>query len=359
MIEFDNERDTIANIKVIGVGGGGNNAVDRMIEAGVEGVEFIAVNTDAQALNKAQAGIKIQLGDKLTGGLGAGANPEVGKNAAEESIDMVREALRGADMVFITAGMGGGTGTGACPIISEVAREQGALTVGVVTKPFPFELRRRMKFAEEGIKNLKDKVDSLIVIPNERLLAIADKKIKLEEAFLMVDDILRQGVQGISDLVTKPGVINVDFADIRTVMEATGTALMGVGASNDDSPVVEAAKQAIDSPLLETSIKGATGILVNIAGSEDLGLYEVNEAAEIITGTADEEANVIWGVSIDPSLSNGVRVTVIATGFDQQKKAGKENVRENVIEAEFGRTNDMESADLDIPAFMRKKTRKE
>ncbi len=349
MIEFDIEMEQFASIKVIGVGGGGSNAINRMIGAGLKGVEFIAVNTDAQALFLTNAGTKIQLGQELTRGLGAGADPDIGRQAAEESQDMIREAVSGADMVFITAGMGGGTGTGAAPIISEIAKEQGALTVGVVTKPFPFELRKRQIQAEEGIKSLKEKVDTLIVIPNERLLQIVEKRTPILEAFRMVDDVLRQGVQGISDLITVPGIINLDFADVKTIMSETGTALMGVGISSSENRSAEAARSAITSPLLETTIDGAKGILINITGGESLGLYEIHEAADIISAQADTDANIIFGAVIDESMQDEVRVTVIATGFE--RKGGK---RQNVVEADFSKTRFASGSDIDTPAFMRR-----
>ena len=351
MIEFDIEMEHFANIKVVGVGGGGSNAINRMIGAGLKGVDFIAVNTDAQALFLTKASTKIQIGQDLTKGLGAGADPDIGRRAAEESQDQVREALKGADMVFITAGMGGGTGTGSAPIIAEIAREQGALTVGVVTKPFPFELRKRQSQAEEGIKQLKEKVDTLIVIPNERLLQIADKRTSILEAFEMVDDVLRQGVQGISDLITVPGIINLDFADVKTIMSETGSALMGVGVSSEDSRAVEAAKSATTSPLLETTIDGARGVLINITGGESLGLYEINEAADIVSGQAAEDAHIIFGAVIDDTMGDEVRVTVIATGFDH-KDSKRE--RENVVEANFRKAQFTDENDIDTPAFMRR-----
>ncbi len=354
MIEFDIDMEQFASIKVIGVGGGGSNAVNRMIGAGLKGVDFISVNTDSQALHLTNSGTKIQIGQDLTKGLGAGADPEIGKMAAEESQDQLREAIKGADMVFITAGMGGGTGTGATPIISEIARDLGALTVGVVTKPFPFELHKRKVQAEEGIKSLKEKVDTLIVIPNERLLQLADKKTSILDAFRMVDDVLHQGVQGISDLITVPGIINLDFADVKTIMAGTGTALMGVGVSSEDNRAEDAANKAITSPLLETTISGAQGILINITGGENLGLFEVHEAADIISSHADSNANIIFGAVIDESMNEDIRVTVIATGFDQ-----KTGGRENVVEADFQKTNFDESADIDTPAFMRRKNEEE
>ncbi|MDF2630481.1 MAG: ftsZ, partial [Symbiobacteriaceae bacterium] len=322
MYEFLAGSEQFANIKVIGVGGGGNNAVNRMIAAGLRGVEFVAVNTDAQALKGAMAPIKLQIGNKLTKGLGAGADPEVGNRAAEESRDEIANALRGADMVFVTAGMGGGTGTGAAPIVAEIAKEMGALTVGVVTKPFTFEGRKRQLQAEKGIQGLKAKVDTLITIPNDRLLQVVDKKTSIVEAFRIADDVLRQGVQGISDLIAVPGLINLDFADVRTIMADTGSALMGIGVSRGEGRATEAARAAISSPLLETSIEGAKGVLLNITGGADLGLLEVNEAAEIISQAADPEANIIFGAVIDENITDEIRVTVIATGFGDSDFAG-------------------------------------
>ena len=353
MIEFDVETEHFAKIKVVGVGGGGSNAINRMIGAGLQGVDFIAVNTDAQALFLTKASTKIQIGQDLTKGLGAGADPDIGKRAAEESQDEVREALKGSDMVFITAGMGGGTGTGAAPVISEIARELGALTVGVVTRPFPFELRKRQSQAEEGIKTLTEKVDTLIVIPNERLLQIADKRTSILDAFHMVDDVLRQGVQGISDLITVPGIINLDFADVKTIMSETGTALMGVGVSSNDTRAAEAAESATTSPLLETTIDGAKGVLINVTGGENLGLYEINEAADIVSGKADSDAHIIFGAVIDDTMEDEVRVTVIATGFDQ-KKSDRQDSKEKVVEANFRKTKFHDEDDIDTPAFMRR-----
>lgn len=348
MFDFDtDEISQYATIKVIGVGGGGNNAVNRMIKAGLRGVEFIAINTDAQALKTAQAPTKIQIGSKLTRGLGAGADPDKGEKAAMESRDEIAAALQGADMVFITAGMGGGTGTGAAPVVAEVAKELGALTVGVVTRPFSFEQRRRAMVAERGITNLKQAVDTLITIPNDRLLQVIDRKTPMMEAFRVADDVLRQGVQGISDVIAVPGLINLDFADVKTIMAETGTALMGIGEGRGDSRAAEAAKMAISSALLETSIDGARGVLLSIAGPADLGLFEVNEAAEIITQAADPEANIIFGAVIDERLGDKIQVTVIATGFDTIKKTAKP------LEAlEIKPFTDDE---LDIPPFLRPK----
>jgi cell division protein FtsZ len=316
MIQIDLDVDQLAQIKVIGVGGGGSNAVNRMIDNGVRGVEFITVNTDAQALHLNKSATKLQIGDKLTRGLGAGANPEVGKKAAEESRELIVNLLRGSDLVFVTAGMGGGTGTGAAPVIADIARECGALTVGVVTKPFHFEGRKRKMQAEQGIAALKDKVDTLIVIPNDRLLDIVDKKTPILEAFREADNVLRQGVQGISDLIAMPGLINLDFADVKTIMSERGSALMGIGRASGENRASEAAKRAILSPLLETSIEGARGVIMNITGGSDLSLYEVNEAADIVTSASDPEVNVIFGAIIDENLKEEVKVTVIATGFE-------------------------------------------
>lgn len=349
MLDFDIEAGNLAVIKVVGVGGGGNNAVNRMIEMGLRGVDFIAINTDAQALTLSNATYKVQIGQKLTKGLGAGANPEVGQKAAEESKDEIIHALRGADMVFITAGMGGGTGTGAAPIVAEAAKEVGALTVGVVTKPFTFEGRRRMSVAEKGIANLRSKVDTLITIPNDRLLQVVEKKTSILQAFRIADDVLRQGVQGISDLIAVPGLINLDFADVKTIMLETGSALMGIGVGHGENRAAEAAKAAVSSPLLETSIEGAKGVLLSITGGPDLGLFEVNEAAEIIAQAADPEANIIFGAVIDENLKDEIRVTVIATGFDS-KTPKKENLVEELEIKPF--SND----DLDIPAFLRRRS---
>ena len=313
---LDTGANYLAVIKVVGVGGGGTNAINRMIEAGVKGVEFIAVNTDAQALLMSDADYKVHIGVNLTKGLGAGANPEVGLEAAEENRDQIREALQGADMVFVTAGEGGGTGTGAAPIIAEIARDEvGALTVGVVTRPFSFEGRKRSQQAEDGIRKLAEKVDTLIVIPNDRLLQIADKKTSILDAFRYADDILRQGTQGITDLIQVPGLINLDFADIRAIMEGAGSALMGIGVASGDDRAAAAAQAAISSPLLETSIQGADRLLLSIAGASDLTMFEVQEAAEIIANAASPDANTIYGQVIDDSLGDAIRVTVIATGF--------------------------------------------
>ncbi|MCM3739129.1 cell division protein FtsZ [Oceanobacillus luteolus] len=378
MLEFDTGMEELAKIKVIGVGGGGNNAVNRMIEDGVEGVEFITVNTDAQALNLSKAEIKVQIGTKLTRGLGAGANPEVGKKAAEESKEQLEEVLSGADMIFVTAGMGGGTGTGAAPVIAQIAKELGALTVGVVTRPFSFEGRRRQNQAVNGIDTLKSNVDTLITIPNDRLLEIVDKNTPMLEAFREADNILRQGVQGISDLIAKPGLINVDFADVKTIMYDKGSALMGIGIATGETRATEAAKKAISSPLLETSIDGAHGILMNITGGANLSLYEVQEAADLVTNAADEEVNVIFGSVINENLNDEIVVTVIATGFDETVKKPtttvKRDSRPAIAERQHAATRapeeqqqpkretniprpKVEEDELDIPTFLRNRNR--
>src|ERR1700681_1532325 len=311
----DQSGNALAVIKVVGVGGGGTNAVNRMVDAGLTGVEFVAVNTDAQAVRMCDADLRIHIGSKETRGLGAGADPAVGLAAAQESRDELKEALKGADMIFVTAGEGGGTGTGGAPVVAELARELDALTVGVVTRPFSFEGRRRSQRAEQGISELADKVDTLIVIENDRLLQVVEKRTPLSEAFKMADDILRQGVQGITDLITVPGIVNLDFADVRTIMRDAGSALMGIGVGQGENRAAEGARTALSSPLLESSIAGATGVLLNITGPTDLGLFEVNEAAEVVTSAADQNANVIFGAVIDENVGDEVRVTVIATGF--------------------------------------------
>ncbi len=309
----------LAVIKVVGVGGGGTNAVNRMVDAGLKGVEFIAVNTDAQALQMCDADVKLNIGSTLTKGLGAGADPSIGAGAAAESRDDIKEALKGADLVFVTAGEGGGTGTGAAPVIAEIAKQEvGALTVGVVTRPFSFEGSQRAKQADEGIQRLREQVDTLIVIPNERLLTTVERRTSILDAFRDADNVLRQGVQGITDLITTPGLINLDFADVRTIMHDAGSALMGIGSGNGEGRAGEAAKNAISSPLLEESVEGATGILLNITGGKEVGLFEINEAAEIVSSAADQNANIIFGAVIDESLGDEVRVTVIATGFDRR-----------------------------------------
>ncbi|MCK4268069.1 MAG: cell division protein FtsZ [Actinomycetia bacterium] len=350
----DTGSNYLAVIKVVGIGGGGNNAVNRMVEAGLKGVEFISLNADAQALLMSDADYKVQIGADLTKGLGAGADPEVGYQAAEESREEIKEALKGADMVFITAGKGGGTGTGAAPVIAEISKELGALTVGVVTRPFGFEGRRRALQAEQGINTLRDKVDTLIVIPNDRLLQVAERKTSILDAFRVADDILRQGVQGITDLITVPGLINLDFADIRTIMANAGSALMGIGEASDDNRGTEAAKAAISSPLLEASVEGAQGVLLNISGPSDIGLYEVNEASEVIASAAHPDANIIFGAVIDDSLGENVRVTVIATGFDQAKK--QEKLEFDVPDTkEEQQPSVFDSNEFEIPTFLRRR----
>ena len=359
--------DGTATIKVIGVGGAGNNAVNRMVEAGIKSVEFIAVNTDRQALNLSKASSKIQIGEKLTRGLGAGANPDIGAQAAEESKAEIAEILKGADMVFVTAGMGGGTGTGAAPLVAATAKELGILTIGVVTKPFTFEGKKRLAQAERGIANLKGKVDTLVVIPNDKLLQVIDRKTSIVEAFRMADDVLRQGVQGISDLIAVPGLINLDFADVKTIMLNQGMAHMGIGRASGENRAEDAAKQAIQSPLLETSIEGARGVIINITGGSDIGLHEANTAAELVQRSADPEANIIFGTVTDDSMGDEIQITVIATGFEKEdeKTTGLAGYK-NIVEDTWRKRNNMGSSsisspaaesnpnDLDIPAFLRK-----
>ncbi|MBS1870619.1 MAG: cell division protein FtsZ [Actinobacteria bacterium] len=356
----------LAVIKVVGVGGGGTNAVNRMVDAGLRGVEFIAANTDAQALAMCDADIKLNIGHELTKGLGAGANPEVGHGAAAESRDEIKEALKGADMVFVTAGEGGGTGTGAAPVIAEIAKNEiGALTVGVVTRPFGFEGSQRGRQAEEGIQRLREQVDTLIVIPNEKLLGIVERRTTILEAFKEADNVLRQGVQGITDLITIPGLINLDFADVRTIMHNAGTALMGIGSASGETRAVDAAKAAIASPLLEESVEGATGILLNITGGHDLGLFEVNEAAEVVNQASDKESNIIFGAVIDDSMGDDVRVTVIATGFDHggrglartggAREETRRTRRDRDVTLDDRQRSSLEISDdeIDIPSFLR------
>ena len=347
----------LAVLKVVGVGGGGTNAVNRMVDAGLSGVEFIAVNTDAQALLMADADVKIQIGAQVTRGLGAGADPEIGLAAAQESRDELKEALKGADMVFITAGEGGGTGTGGAPIVAELGQEIGALTVGVITRPFGFEGRKRADQAERGIDQLRDRVDTLIVIENDRLLQVVERQTSVVEAFRMADDILRQGVQGITDLITEPGLVNLDFADVRTIMRDAGSALMGIGSASGDNRAAEAARTAVSSPLLEASVEGATGILLNVTGGSDIGLFEVNEAAEVVTGAADQNANVIFGAVIDDSIGDEVRVTVIATGFGGQARRRRRREAaplEPPVPAGAGAESfDVSHDVLDVPSFLR------
>jgi cell division protein FtsZ len=359
--------DGTATIKVIGVGGAGNNAVNRMIDMGIKGVDFIAVNTDRQALQTSKANTKIQIGEKITRGLGAGANPDIGAQSAEESKSEISEVLRGADMVFVTAGMGGGTGTGAAPIVAATAKEMGILTIGVVTKPFTFEGKKRLSQAERGIESLKGKVDTLVVIPNDKLLQIIDRKTSIIEAFKMADDILRQGVQGISDLIAIPGLVNLDFADVKTIMLNQGMAHMGVGKASGENRAEDAAKEAIQSPLLETSIEGAKGVIINITGGEDLGLHEVNTAAELVQRSVDPEANIIFGTVTDPSMTDEIQITVIATGFETNNEPissiGVENIVSKTWEKKINsipastETN-LSQNDLDIPSFLRKNKNK-
>ncbi len=331
-MEIKPELETFAKIKVLGVGGSGGSALNRMIKSKIKGVEFIAINTDAQALNSNASSRRVHIGKTTTRGLGAGMDPELGAQAAEEDEDKIREAIDGADMVFITCGLGGGTGTGAAPIIASLAKEVGALTIAVVTKPFSFEGAQRRNIAERGLDNLIDKVDTIITIPNDRLLQVIDKKTSLLDAFAIVDEVLKQGVQGISEIITIPGLVNVDFADVKAIMKEAGSALMGIGRASGENRAVEAARSAIDSPLLELSIKGAKGVLFTVTGGSDLTMYEVNEAAEVITSSADTNAKVIFGAVIDESLGDEVKITVIATGFSQSIRAEKETVHKPVEE---------------------------
>ncbi len=371
------ENDGSARIVVVGVGGGGTNAINRMIQSGVQGVEFVSVNTDAQALSRSDARHRIRIGEKLTRGLGAGSNPQLGQRAAEESQELLFDLLRGADMVFIAAGMGGGTGTGASPIIAGIAREVGALTVGVVTKPFMFEGRKRMQAADEGISQLKQRVNTLITIPNDKLMGLIDKRTPLDQAFGVVDDVLRQGIQGISELITEPGLINVDFADVKTIMSEPGNALMAIGRGNGDQRAADAAQMTIASPLLDLSMEGARGVLFNVSGGE-LTLTEINEAAEIITKAADPDANIIFGARLDPTLGSEIAITLIATGFDQgrgmQDGRGRRDPRPRLPEDDYRapdagrrpRFGDLDSGDepspfggdeteIDIPPFLRRR----
>ena len=341
-----------ANIKVIGVGGGGNNAVNRMVDSDLKGVQFLSANTESQVLELSKADVTIQIGEKVTKGLGAGANPQIGEEAAQESREEIIKALEGADMVFVTAGMGGGTGTGAAPIVAECAKEIGALTVGVVTKPFAFEGKRRRAQAEKGIEFLTQKVDT-IIIPNDKLLQVVDKKCSLSDAFRTADDVLRQGIKGISDLIQVPGLINLDFADVKTIMTEQGEALMGIGVGEGENRAADAAKMAINSPLLETSIDGAKGILLNISGSANLSLFEINEAAEIISEAADPDANIIFGSVIDESLGDTVQITVVATGFNSNTKNVPEFGKTTTTSRPASTTN-TNSGIPDIPVFMKR-----
>ncbi|MCL2498658.1 MAG: cell division protein FtsZ [Symbiobacteriaceae bacterium] len=336
MLDLQSDMERLARIKVIGVGGGGSNAVDRMIAANLSGVEFIAINTDLQVLELSHAEIKIQIGAKLTRGLGAGGNPEVGLQAAEENREEISRAVKGADMVFITAGMGGGTGTGAAPVVAEITKENGALTIAVVTKPFTFEGRQRNQQAELGIEKLREKVDALIIIPNDKLHALSDKNTTLLDAFRSADEILRQGVQGITDLITVPGVVNLDFADVKSVMKDAGSATMGIGIGTGDGKAAQAAKQAINSPLLDMPMTGARGVLFNIAGGVELTLKDVLEAADVINQEVDPDAKIFWGTSIDERLREEVRVTIVATGFD--RRPGGSESRSRAFEREMART---------------------
>ena len=357
-----NPQNYLAVIKVVGIGGGGVNAVNRMIDAGLKGVEFIAVNTDAQALLMSDADVKLDIGRELTRGLGAGSDPEVGREAAESHADEIAEVLKGADMVFITAGKGGGTGTGGAPVIAEIAKNIGALTIGVVTRPFTFEGRRRSVQAEAGIQKLKEKVDTQIVIPNDRLLSVSNDKTSMVNAFKMADEVLLQGVQGITDLITTPGLINTDFADVKMIMSNAGSALMGIGHATGEGRALNAARNAISSPLLEASIEGARGILLSISGGSDLGLFEVNEAAEVIHGVAHPDANIIFGAVIDDELGDEVRVTVIAAGFDRwddgESESSERSVGEPPRAADIFATDDEDEVDdgpdeFDVPSFLK------
>ena len=381
MLEFNTNMDQLARIKVIGVGGGGNNAVNRMIDEGVEGVEFITVNTDVQALNQSKAAVTMQIGTALTRGLGAGANPEIGKRAVEESKQQIKEVLAGADMVFVTAGMGGGTGTGAAPAIAEIARNLGALTIGVVTRPFKFEGKKRASNAESGINEMREAVDTLIIIPNDRLLEIVDKKTPMIEAFREADNVLRQGVQGISDLIAVPGLINLDFADVKTVMSHKGTALMGIGIAKGKDRAVEAAEKALNSPLLETSINGAHGVIMNITGGNNLSLFEVQEAADIVASASHEELNMIFGSVINENLVDEIIVTVIATGFtdkevtllqpashppieemsnpfQREPRLQRDPIHRGEPVQDLDKHSEHQEESLDIPAFLRNRKRR-
>lgn len=382
-MEIKPEIETFARIKVIGVGGGGCSAVSRMHSSAMKGVDFIIVNTDAQALQVSNIKTRINIGKTLTRGLGAGMNPEIGRQAAEEDQEEIQEAVKGSDMVFITCGLGGGTGTGAAPVVASIAKEAGALTVGVVTKPFAFEGAQRNEIAEKGHEELESKVDTLITIPNDKLLQIIDKKTALTDAFKVIDEVLRQGVQGISDLITIPGVVNVDFADVRAIMEGTGSALMGIGVASGENRAAEAAKKAIDSPLLEQSVDGATGVLFNVSGGDDLGMLEIDEAAKVITESVDPKAKIIFGAVRDESLNNEIKITVIATGFSSKKKkkslddsmplsASSSSIQNDVFKGfsyqsvdnnkpkiqEPRRTIEADDDELDVPAFIRRKLNK-
>jgi len=354
--------ESLADLKVVGIGGGGSNAVERMIEEDVHGIEFIAVNTDAQALVRSSAPTRIRVGDKATRGLGSGGQPTLGQKAAEESVEEIREAVEGADMVFIAAGMGGGTGTGGAPVVADAARETGALTVGVVTRPFDFEGSTRARYAEEGIRDLQERVDTLVIIPNQRLLAVADPKTPMHAAFAMADDVLRQAIQGVSDLITQPGLINLDFNDVRAVMTESGSALMAMGEGQGEDRATEAIGQALNSPLLDVSIDGARGVLLNFTGGMDMTLHEVNEAAAIVATTADANANIIFGTVIDESMEGRVQVTVIATGFQNQgtnvrpaRRRSRSSATPLVRELDFSSSSD-DNQEIDIPAFLRRRS---
>ncbi|MFH1534235.1 MAG: cell division protein FtsZ [Nitrospirota bacterium] len=356
-MEVTPEITPVANIKVLGIGGGGGNAVNRMIKSGLKGIDFISINTDAQALYHSESPTKINVGKATTRGLGAGSNPDLGRQATEESIDDVKDAIEGSDMIFITCGLGGGTGTGGAPVVADAAREMGILTVAVVTKPFSFEGQRRKTQGDEGLENLKNKVDTLITIPNDKILSIIDKKTPLNDAFAVVDDVLRQGVQGIADLITVHGMINVDFADVKAVMENAGSALMGIGYGTGENRATEAAKAAIESPLLELSIDGAKGVLFNVTGGNDLSMFEVDEAARVITEAADPEANIIFGAVINDSYTGEIKITVVATGFDYKQNEGSllRSRSRTAYESADSLPIKQTENELDIPAFIRQK----
>ncbi len=353
MLDFEIDNDGFAKIKVIGVGGGGNNAVNRMISSGVKGIEFIAANTDRQALKTSLAQTKLQLGEKLTKGLGAGGNPEVGGLAAEESIEEIKSALQGSDMVFIAAGMGGGTGTGGAPVVADIAKGMGILTVGVVTKPFSFEGSKRQKQAESGVAELLERVDTLVTIPNDRLLQISDKKTSVQKSFEMADEVLKQGITGISDLISVPSLINLDFADVKSIMENKGIAHMGIGTAQGDERAQEASRMAIKSPLLETSIEGARSVLINITGGEDLGIFEITEAAELIRSAVSEEANIIFGAGIDKAMADEIKITVIATGFSEEEVGRDSGEAESTVDKATVKKTAEDLTGLNIPDWLK------
>lgn len=353
MLDFEIDNDGFAKIKVIGVGGGGNNAVNRMISSGVKGIEFIAANTDRQALKTSLAQTKLQLGEKLTKGLGAGGNPEVGGLAAEESIEEIKSALQGSDMVFIAAGMGGGTGTGGAPVVADIAKGMGILTVGVVTKPFSFEGSKRQKQAESGVAELLERVDTLVTIPNDRLLQISDKKTSVQKSFEMADEVLKQGITGISDLISVPSLINLDFADVKSIMENKGIAHMGIGTAQGDERAQEASRMAIKSPLLETSIEGARSVLINITGGEDLGIFEITEAAELIRSAVSEEANIIFGAGIDKAMADEIKITVIATGFSEEEVGRYSGEAESTVDKATVKKTAEDLTGLNIPDWLK------